>query len=72
MGQRAFKIEVKSDDRNKLSVFYTALYHVFTQPNTNMDADGRYRGRDNKLYTANGLIITLYFRFGIHSEGHTP
>ncbi|WP_162032942.1 GH92 family glycosyl hydrolase [Chryseobacterium potabilaquae] len=46
------KIEVKSDDKNKLTVFYTALYHVFTQPNINMDVDGQYRGRDNKLYTA--------------------
>ncbi|MCJ7932946.1 MAG: GH92 family glycosyl hydrolase [Chryseobacterium sp.] len=46
------KIEVKSDDKNKLAIFYTALYHVFTQPNINMDVDGRYRGRDNKLYTA--------------------
>ncbi len=49
------KIEVKSEDRDKLSVFYTALYHVFTQPNINMDVDGRYRGRDNKLYTASGF-----------------
>jgi predicted alpha-1,2-mannosidase len=49
------KIQVKSDDKDKLSVFYTALYHVFTQPNINMDVDGRYRGRDNKLYTTNGF-----------------
>ncbi|GAB0156960.1 hypothetical protein CHRYSEOSP005_22280 [Chryseobacterium sp. Alg-005] len=49
------KIEVKSDDKDKLTVFYTALYHVFTQPNINMDVDGKYRGRDNKLYTANNF-----------------
>jgi predicted alpha-1,2-mannosidase len=49
------KIEVKSDNKDKLSVFYTALYHVFTQPNINMDVDGRYRGRDNKLYTTKGF-----------------
>jgi predicted alpha-1,2-mannosidase len=49
------KIEVKSDDKDKLSVFYTALYHVFTQPNINMDVDGKYRGRDNKLYTTAGF-----------------
>ncbi|MCS3871026.1 putative alpha-1,2-mannosidase [Chryseobacterium ginsenosidimutans] len=46
------KIEVKSSDKDKLSVFYTAMYHVFTQPNINMDVDGKYRGRDNKFYTA--------------------
>jgi len=46
------KIEVKSSDKDKLTVFYTALYHVFTQPNINMDVDGKYRGRDNKFYMA--------------------
>ncbi|KQT24111.1 alpha-mannosidase [Chryseobacterium sp. Leaf405] len=46
------KIEAKSSDKDKLTVFYTAMYHVFTQPNINMDVDGKYRGRDNKFYTA--------------------
>jgi predicted alpha-1,2-mannosidase len=46
------KIEVKSSDKDKPTVFYTALYHVFTQPNINMDVDGKYRGRDNKFYMA--------------------
>ncbi|MCW3159824.1 GH92 family glycosyl hydrolase [Chryseobacterium oryctis] len=46
------KIEVKSDDKDKLTIFYTALYHVFTQPNIYMDVDRKYRGRDNKIYTA--------------------
>lgn len=45
------KIEVKSDDKDKLSVFYTALYHVFTQPNIYFDVDGQYRGRDNQIHT---------------------
>jgi len=46
------KIEVKSSDRDKMTIFYTALYHVFTQPNINMDVDGKYRGRDHKFYMA--------------------
>ncbi|MGG7436684.1 GH92 family glycosyl hydrolase [Chryseobacterium arthrosphaerae] len=66
------KIEVKSDDRNKLSVFYTALYHVFTQPNINMDADGRYRGRDNKLYTANGFDYYTVFSLWDTFRGAHP
>lgn len=49
------KIEVKSSDKDKLAVFYTAMYHVFTQPNINMDVDGKYRGRDNKFYMTNGF-----------------
>ncbi|WET00082.1 GH92 family glycosyl hydrolase [Chryseobacterium arthrosphaerae] len=66
------KIEVKSDDRNKLSVFYTALYHVFTQPNINMDVDGRYRGRDNKLYTANGFNYYTVFSLWDTFRGAHP
>ena len=49
------KIEVTSSDQNKLSVFYTALYHTMMQPNLAMDIDGKYRGRDNKIHTAEGF-----------------
>ena len=61
------KIEVTSTDKNKLSVFYTALYHAFTQPNIANDVDGKYRGRDNQIHTANH-DITRCFRFGILLE----
>ncbi len=65
------KIEVKSSDKDKLTVFYTAMYHVFTQPNINMDADGKYRGRDNKFYMARGFdyysVFSLWDTFrGAH------
>ncbi|MCQ9637199.1 GH92 family glycosyl hydrolase [Chryseobacterium sp. WG23] len=66
------KIEVKSDDKNKLSVFYTALYHVFTQPNINMDADGKYRGRDNKLYTAKDFDYYTVFSLWDTFRGAHP
>jgi predicted alpha-1,2-mannosidase len=46
------KIEVKSTDKDKLKVFYTALYHTMIQPNVNMDVDSMYRGRDNKIHKA--------------------
>ena len=49
------KIEVTSSDQDKLSVFYTALYHTMMQPNLAMDVDGKYRGRDNKIHTAEGF-----------------
>lgn len=65
------KIEVKSSDKDKLSIFYTALYHVFTQPNIHMDVDGKYRGRNNKFYIANGFdyysVFSLWDTFrGAH------
>jgi len=46
------KIEVTSDDKNKLAIFYTALYHTMMQPNIAQDLDGKYRGRDNQIHVA--------------------
>ncbi|RAR71344.1 GH92 family glycosyl hydrolase [Flavobacterium aciduliphilum] len=49
------KIEVKESDKNKLTVFYTALYHTMVQPNIAQDVDGKYRGRDNQIHQAIGF-----------------
>lgn len=49
------KIEVTSSDKNKLAIFYTALYHTMMQPNIAQDLDGKYRGRDNRIHTAKGF-----------------
>jgi len=54
------KIEITSSDKDKLSVFYTALYHVFTQPNIANDVDGKYRGRDNQIHTTNHDYYTVF------------
>ena len=49
------KIEVTSTDKDKLAVFYTALYHTMMQPNIAQDLDGKYRGRDNKVHEGEGF-----------------
>lgn len=49
------KIEVTSSDKDKLAIFYTALYHTMVQPNIAQDLDGKYRGRDNQIHTAKGF-----------------
>ena len=49
------KIEVTSSDKDKLAIFYTALYHTMMQPNIAQDLDGKYRGRDNQIHTAKGF-----------------
>ncbi len=49
------KIEVTSSDKDKLTIFYTALYHTMMQPNIAQDLDGKYRGRDNEIRTAEGF-----------------
>ncbi len=65
------KIEVTSDDKDKLAIFYTALYHTMMQPNIAQDLDGKYRGRDNQIHTAEGFdyytIFSLWDTFrGAH------
>ncbi len=55
------KIEVTSDDKDKLSIFYTALYHTMIQPNVAMDVDGMYRGRDDKTHKAEGFTYYSVF-----------
>ncbi len=55
------KIMVNSSDENKLTIFYTALYHTMLQPNVNMDVDGKYRGMDNQIHQAKGFTYYSVF-----------
>jgi predicted alpha-1,2-mannosidase len=45
------KIDFYSEDKKVMSIFYTALYHSFLNPNIFSDIDGRYRGRDNEIHS---------------------
>jgi predicted alpha-1,2-mannosidase len=40
--------------RDQKENFYTSLYHLFIQPNNIADADGQYRGADDKVQAAPG------------------
>lgn len=44
------KIEVEGGTDQQKTVFYTALYHTMVNPNTYMDVDGYYRGRDLEVH----------------------
>jgi hypothetical protein len=49
------KIQISSDNNDKKTVYYTALYHTMMQPNIAQDIDRKYRGRDNKVHVAEGF-----------------
>ena len=66
------KIEVKSDNLQQLHTFYTALYHTMVVPNINMDVDGQYRGRDNKIHTANDFTNYSVFSLWDTYRGAHP
>ena len=57
------KIEIKGGTIDQLKTFYTALYHTMVVPNINMDVDGKYRGRDNKIHTS--TTFTNYSVFSL-------
>lgn len=49
------KIVVADTDKEKMTTFYSALYHCCIHPSMNMDVDNQYRGRDQQLHTAKGF-----------------
>lgn len=55
------KIRVKGGSDDQMKVFYSALYHAMLQPNTFMDTDGRYRGMDRGIHTAEGFTNYTVF-----------
>jgi predicted alpha-1,2-mannosidase len=55
------KIMVEDDDVEKKTIFYSALYHTMVDPNIFMDVDGKFRGRDLKIHTAEGFTNYTVF-----------
>ncbi len=71
------KIEVAASpqpspkDREKLAVFYTALYHCMIHPSIMNDVDGRYKGRDGKIHKAEGFnYYTVFSLWDTHRALH--
>ncbi|MEY4893236.1 MAG: hypothetical protein RL751_46 [Bacteroidota bacterium] len=58
------KISLNADPETS-TVFYTALYHSMVAPNLMSDADGRYRGRDQKIHQLASLSDKQYTVFSL-------
>jgi predicted alpha-1,2-mannosidase len=56
------RARIEDTDPVECEKYYTALYHCYTVPNIWSDVDGRYRGMDNKIHTAQG-----YKRYSVFS-----
>jgi len=54
----AIDIEAAPEMRTSL---YTALYHALIAPSVSGDVDGRYRGPDNQVHTADGFTFHSSF-----------
>ena len=67
--QNLSKIIIKSDSKDKLTQFYTHLYHSMIHPNIVSDINGEYMGADFiKKRVEKGRIITAHLVFGILIE----
>jgi predicted alpha-1,2-mannosidase len=54
------KLEIEGTQDEK-ETFYTALYHTFLTPILYQDVDGRYRGLDQSIHTAEGFTNHAIF-----------
>ncbi len=70
--QEFSKIQITETDKDKLAIFYTALYHTMSQPNIAQDIDGKYRGRDNKVHNGEGFDYYTVFSLWDTFRGAHP
>lgn len=57
------KVKVVSDDQDKLTTFYTALFHSQFHPNIFSDVNGEYTGFDQKTHKVSGKQAVQYANF---------
>ena len=44
------RVQIKTDDEDARTIFYTALYHTMTAPSVFCDVNGQYRGADLQVH----------------------
>jgi predicted alpha-1,2-mannosidase len=64
-------VKAESADTSLLKVFYTALYHTMIAPNLYSDSDGRYRGTDGTVHSAEGFTnYTVFSLWDTYRAAH--
>lgn len=54
------RIQVEGGSKKELTKFYTALYHVFENPNIASDVNGEYMGFDDEVHTSEHPVYQNY------------
>jgi predicted alpha-1,2-mannosidase len=63
------KVNAELLTRKDAETFYTSLYHTLLGPTVYMDVDGRYKGLDQNIHTAEGFVELYHLsRCGIRTE----
>ncbi|WP_412539037.1 GH92 family glycosyl hydrolase [Longispora sp. K20-0274] len=60
------RVQATGGSAADLQKFYTALYHVFQNPNISSDTNGQYLGFDNVVHTANHPVYQNYSGWDIY------
>ncbi|MET9002603.1 GH92 family glycosyl hydrolase [Amycolatopsis sp. NPDC004169] len=60
------RVQVTGGAAADLQKFYTALYHVFQNPNIASDTNGQYRGFDQAVHTASHTVYQNYSGWDIY------
>ncbi|WP_296315833.1 GH92 family glycosyl hydrolase [Winogradskyella sp. UBA3174] len=64
------KIVIESNDIDKKTNFYSALYHTMLAPNRYQDVDGRYRGMDLEIHNADFDYYTVFSLWDTYRAAH--
>jgi predicted alpha-1,2-mannosidase len=64
------KILVESDDEDRKTIFYSALYHTMIAPNLFSDVDGKYRGMDLKVHESDHDVYTVFSLWDTFRAAH--
>ena len=54
------RVQVKTEDRDARTIFYTALYHTMVAPSIFSDVNGQYRGADGEIHQGNFTNYTTF------------
>lgn len=54
------KVEVKKGRPDRLTQFYTHLYHAFVHPSVCSDVNGEYMGADHEVHKSQGKQYTMF------------
>lgn len=66
------KVTVKGGTDDEKAIFYTSLYHTCLSPYLFSDADGRYRGMDQKIYKNQGENVYTVFSLWDTFRAYNP
>ena len=64
------RIQVDGGTETQKRIFYTALYHTLLQPNDVSDADGKYRGMDNRIHQAEHDVYSVFSLWDTFRAAH--